>query len=161
MISKDVGSTKAWRREVPYFVRKPYAQAEAPQWTQPGYEERDVLALAQEVLASADRAEVRFRIRDPLRPGEKGAMVLELSLENGAAPQRVSISASDLVGDRSRIPSASILVVPSTLTVPVGASAEVTVMVLAPFGTQPGLYTGTFSVTGDDTISAAFEVEVC
>jgi hypothetical protein len=144
---------------VPYFVRKPFAQAEAPQRTQPPYEERDVLALAQEVLAS-DRAGPRFRVRDPLRPGQKGAIVLDLTLEEGAPPLRVSLSVNDLVADRARIPSRSIEIVPSTLTVPAGASAEVTVTILTPLDTRPGFYTGTISVTGDDNFSVPVEAEV-
>jgi hypothetical protein len=151
---------RTWRSEMPYFVRKPYAEAEAPQRRQARDEQRDVLALAQEVLTSAVRAEPRLRIRDPLRPGEKGEMVLELTAEKGAAPLRVSVSASELVGDRSRISSDSIHVVPSTLTVPAGASADVKVTVLAPLGAAPGLYAGTLSVTGDDNFSAPFEAEV-
>jgi hypothetical protein len=146
--------------KVPYFVRKPFAQAEAPQVTQPRYEERDILALAQEVLAWDNRAEPRFRIRDPLRPGQRGVMVLDLTLKKCAPPLRVSLSVSDLVADSARIPSHSIEINPSTLTVPAGASAEVTVTILTPLDTRPGLYTGTISVTGDDNFSVPVEAVV-
>jgi hypothetical protein len=152
--------TRTWCREVPYFVRRPYSQAEAPQRTESRDDERDILALARDVLAAADRAEPRFRIRDPLRPGEKGFMVLDLTLEKGAPPLRVSLSATDLVAGRARIPSHSIEIVPSSLTVPVGASAEATVAILTPLDARPGLYAGTLSVTGDDHFSVPFEAEV-
>jgi hypothetical protein len=87
-------------------------------------------------------------------------MVLDLALEEGAPPLRVSLSASDLVADGARMPSQSIEIVPSTLTVPVDASAEVTVTVLTPPDARPGLYAGTLSVTGDDRFLAPFEAEV-
>jgi uncharacterized membrane protein len=67
---------------------------------------------------------------------------------------------SDLVGDSARIPSHSIEIVPSTLTVSAGASAEVTVTIVTPLDTRPGLYTGTISVTGDDNFSVPVEAEV-
>jgi hypothetical protein len=87
-------------------------------------------------------------------------MVLDLSLEEGAPPLRVSLSASDLIADGARMPSQSIEIAPSTLTVPAGASAEVTVTILTPPDARPGLYAGTLSVTGDEHFSAPFEAEV-
>jgi hypothetical protein len=145
---------------VPYFVRKPFAQAEALQVTQARHEESDVLALAQEVLAWDNRAKSRFRIRHPLRPGQRGVMVLDLILEKCAPPLRVSLSANDLVADRARIPSHCIEIVPSTLTVSAAASAEVAVTILTPLDTRPGLYAGTISVTGEDNFSVSIEAEV-
>lgn len=144
---------------MPYFVRQPYARAEAPQTTDPGPGERDVLDIAREVLASASMRPP-FRIREPLRPGGAGEMVLELTAEDGAGPLRVSLAASDLVGNGRRIPSNAIRVVPSSLTVPAGGSADVTVTVTTPPGASPGLYAGTLSMTGDDTFSTPFEAEV-
>jgi hypothetical protein len=67
---------------------------------------------------------------------------------------------SDLVADSARIPSHSIEINPSTLTVPAGASAEATVTILTPLDTRPGLYTGTISVTGDDNFSVPVEAVV-
>jgi hypothetical protein len=144
---------------MPYFVRQPYARPEAPP-AAARPEDRDVLEIAREVLASAGRAGPRFRFREPLRPGGAGEMVLELTAEDGAGPLSVSLAASDLVGANARIPSDAIRVVPSSLTVPAGASADVRVTVAAPPGATPGLYAGTLSMTGDETFSAPFEAEV-
>ncbi len=145
---------------MPYFVRQPYAQRQAPQCTKTRSDEPDILALASSVLASAGGAEGRLRIREPLRPGEQGAMVLDLALEKGAPPLTVRLSASDLVEDNRRIGSDAIRIAPSILTVPARASAEVTVTVQAPLDAQPGLYTGTLSVAGDENFSASFQVQV-
>lgn len=143
---------------MPYFVREPYARAEAP--PPPRAEEADVLDIAREVLASASRGEPRFRIRDPLRPGGVGEMVIELSAASGAPPLKVSLAASDLVGPRGRISSDAIEVVPSSLTVLPGTSADVRITVAPPPGAAPGLYAGTLAVTGDEALSAPFEAEV-
>jgi hypothetical protein len=134
---------------------------EAQHRIEPRFDETDVLELAKDVLASADGAERPFRIRDPLRPGGQGAMVLNLASEKGTPPLAVSLTASDLVGGSSRIASDSIRISPSTLTVPAGASAEVTVTVLAPTHVRPGLYAGTVSATGDESFAIPFQVEVC
>ncbi|RBP09034.1 hypothetical protein DFR50_1233 [Roseiarcus fermentans] len=144
---------------MPYFVRQPYASAEARQPAGARPEERDVLDIARDVLASASASKPRFRIRAPLRPGEKGEMVLELTAEGGS-PLKVSVSAGDLVGRRARIPAEATAVVPSSLTVPAGGSADVKITVAPPPGAAPGLYAGTLTVTGDDAFSAPFEVEV-
>jgi hypothetical protein len=133
---------------------------EAQHRIEPRFDETDVLELAKDVLASADGAERPFRIRDPLRPGGQGAMVLNLASEKGTPPLAVSLTASDLVGGSSRIASDSIRISPSTLTVPAGASADVTVTVLAPPDARPGLYAGTLSATGDETFSVPFQAEV-
>ena len=87
-------------------------------------------------------------------------MVLDLASEKGTPSLAVSLTASDLVGGGSRIASELIRISPSTLTVPAGASAEVTVTVLAPPGVRPGVYTGTISVTGDEFFAIPFQVEV-
>jgi hypothetical protein len=147
---------------VPYFVRQPYAQLHARRQKEPRSDEIDVLELAKDVLAleSAEGPERRFRIRDPLRPGGQGAMVLNLAPEKGAPPLTIRLTAGDLIGAGSRIASESVRISPSTLTLPAGASAEVTVTVLAPPDARPGLYTGTVSATGDEAFSVPFQVEV-
>ena len=152
--------TRTRQFEVPYFIRQPYAQMGAQHQSKPRFDETDVLELAKDVLASADGEERRFRIRDPLRPGGQGAMVLSLAAEKGTPPLAVSLTASDLVGGSSRIASDSIRISPSTVTVPAGASADVTVTVLAPPDARPGLYAGTVSVTGDETFSVPIQAEV-
>jgi hypothetical protein len=147
---------------VPYFVRQPYAQLHAPHQKEPRSDEIDVLELAKDVLAleSAESPERRFRIRDPLRPGGQGAMVLNLAPEKGAPTLTISLTASDLIGAGSRIASESVRISPSILTLPAGASAEVTVTVLAPPDARPGLYAGTVSATGDEAFSVPFQAEV-
>lgn len=87
-------------------------------------------------------------------------MVLDLALEKGGPPLTVRLSASDLVGDDRRIGSDAIRIAPSILTVADRATAEVTVTVQAPLDARPGLYAGTFFVTGDENFSASFQVQV-
>jgi hypothetical protein len=133
---------------------------EAQNRKEPRFDETDVLELAKDVLASGDGAERPFRIRDPLRPGGQGAMVLSLASEKRTPTLAVKLTASDLVGGSSRIASDSIGISPSTLTIPAGASEEVTVTVLAPPDVPPGLYAGTISATGDESFAISFQVEV-
>jgi hypothetical protein len=138
--------------QVPYFVRRPDDRPV----------ETDILELAKGVLAleAGEVGKRPFRIREPLRPGGQGAMVLELALDKGLPAQKINLAASDLVGDASRIASDSIQVSPSTLTLPPGAPADITVTVQAPPGARPGLYAGTVSATGDESFAIPFQVEI-
>jgi hypothetical protein len=134
----------------------------APREADPCSDAIDVLELAKDVLALelGGSAEHRFRIRDPLRPGGHGAMVLSLAPERGAPPLTISLTAGDLVAGCSRIASDSIRISPSTLTVVAGDSADVTVTVLVPADARPGLYGGTLAATGDEAFSVLFQAEV-
>jgi hypothetical protein len=148
---------------VPYFVRKPYVTpVSAPRQTDDRSSGTDILELAKNVLAfEASEGEKRpFRIRDPLRPGGQGAMVLELALATGSPARSISLAASDLSGNDSRIASDSIWISPSTLTLQAGVPVDVTVTVRAPPGVRPGLYAGTVSATGDESFAIPFQVEV-
>jgi hypothetical protein len=148
---------------VPYFVRRPYAAPVAQQSkTDDRPVETDILELAKDVLAleAGEVGKRPFRIREPLRPGGQGAMVLELALDKGLPAQKINLAASDLVGAASRIGSDSIQVSPSTLTLPPGAPADITVTVQAPPGARPGVYAGTVSATGDESFAIPFQVEI-
>lgn len=146
--------------QVPYFVRQPYATlAAAPRQTE---DSADILELAKNVLAleAGDREKPPFRIREPLRPGGQGAMVLELALDAGAPARTISLAASDLSGTGSRIASDSIRISPSTLILRTGDPVDVRVTVEAPPGAQPGCYDGTISAAEDDSFTIPFQVEV-
>jgi hypothetical protein len=148
------------RFQVPYFVRQPYTMpAAAPRQTE---DATDILELAKNVLAleAGDRETPPFRIREPLRPGGQGAMVLELALDAGSPSRTISLAASDLSGTGSRIASDSIRISPSMLTLRTGAPVDIRVTVRAPPGVQPGLYDGTISAAGDDSFAIPFQVEV-
>ncbi len=145
---------------MPYFIRQPYAEIEAPRRVEPRFDDTDILQLAKDVLASTDGADRRFRIRDPIRPGGQGAMVLNLAAEEGASPLAISLAATDLAGGGARIASDSIRISPSRLTIPAGGSADVTVTVLTPPNAPPGVYDGAISLTGDESDTIPFQVEV-
>src|SRR5271166_4030021 len=134
----------------------------APRQTDDRSSEADILELAKNVLAfEAGEGEKRlFRIRDPLRPGGQGAMVLELALDNDSPARTINLAASELSGTGSRIASDSIWISPSTLTLRAGAPADITVTVRAPPGAPSGLYSGTVTVTGDESLAIPFQVEV-
>jgi hypothetical protein len=145
---------------VPYFVRQPYvAPASAPRQPE---DSADILELAKSVLAreAGDREKPPFRIREPLRPGGRGAMVLELALDAGSPARTISLVASDLSRAGSRIASDSIRICPSTLTLRTGVPVDIRVTVSAPPGVQPGRYDGTISAAGDDSFAIPFQVEV-
>ena len=148
---------------MPYFVRQPYVMPVcAPPQTDDLSSGTDILELAKNVLSfEAGEGEIRpFRIRDPLRPGGQGAMILELALDDGSPARAINLAASDLSGAGSRIAPDSIRISPSTLTLQAGAPADITVTVRAPPGARPGLYAGTVSVTGDESFAIPFQVEV-
>jgi hypothetical protein len=149
--------------QVPYFVRQPYVtRVCAPPQTDDRSSGTDILELAKNVLSfEAGEGEIGpFRIRVPLQPGGQGAMVLELALDNGSPARAISLAASELSGAGSPIAPDSIWINPSTLTLRAGAPADITVTVRAPSGARPGLYSGTVSVTGDESLAIPFQVEV-
>jgi hypothetical protein len=149
--------------QVPYFVRQPYVTpVNAPRQTDDRSSATDILELAKNVLAfeAGEGEKPRFRIRDPLRPGGQGAMVLELALDNGSPARSIRLAASDLSGMDSRIASDAIRISPSALTLRPGAPVDVTVTVRAPSGARPGLYAGTVSAAGDESFEIPFQVEV-
>src|SRR5438874_2400845 len=94
------------------------------------------------------------------KPGDRGAMVLELALDEDTPSVTISLTASDLVGPGLRIPAEAVQICPSALTLFAGASAEVTVTVLAPPDARPGLYAGILSATGDDIFTIGVQAEV-
>jgi hypothetical protein len=149
--------------QVPYFVRQPYViPVSAPRQTDDRSSGTDILELAKNVLAfeAGEGEKLPFRIREPLRPGGQGAMLLELALDTGSPARTISLTPSDLSGTGSRIASDSIGISPSTLTLRTGAPADITVTVRAPPGARPGLYAGTVSATGDESFEIPFQVEV-
>ncbi len=147
---------------MPYFIRRPYAETGALRRTESRADEVDLLDLAKDVLTLelSRAADGQFRLRDPLQPGERGAMVLEMAVDEGTPPITISLTASDLVGPGSRISAESVQISPSTLTLFSGISAEVAVTVLAPADARPGVYTGTLSATGDETFAVGIQAEV-
>ena|SRR6266850_6117001 len=147
---------------LPYFIRRLYAETNAPHETESRTDEVDLLDLAKDVLTleTARAAEGQFRLRDPLKPGDRGAMVLELQLDEGTPSVTIGLTASSLVGPGLRIPAESVQICPSALTLFAGASAEVTVTVLAPPDAPPGLYAGILSATGDETFTIGIQAEV-
>lgn len=156
---------------MPYFTRRPYAEtvarvsaapsADLPV-AAPSADPVDMLALAEEVLAAeTGRAgEAPLRIRRPLQPGGRGAMLLELALEPGEAPLTLGLAASDLVGPGGRIPAGAVRISPASLTLRPDAPAEVEVSVTAPPDAAPGRYAGTLSATGGETFALPFEAEL-
>jgi hypothetical protein len=148
--------------QMPYFIRRPHTPASTPRETNDRSAEVDILELAKGVLASeSGEGETRpFRIREPLRPGGLGAMILELALDRGWPARTINLAASDLVGTSSRIGSGSVRISPAILTVSTGAPADITVTVQAPPGARPGLYVGTVTATGDESFVIPFQVEV-
>ena len=147
---------------MPYFIRRPYAEASALREPGSPAEEVDLLDLAKNVLSleTGRAVEGQFRLREPLQPGNSGTMVLELALNEGTTSVTISLAASDLVGSDSRIAAESVGISPSTFTLFTGAFAEVTVTVQAPPDASPGLYTGSLSATGDDTFAIGIQAEV-
>jgi hypothetical protein len=147
---------------MPYFIRQPYPRIAASRGNGDSSAETDILELAQNVLASetGDGVTRPFRIRDALRPGGFGAMVLELALERASPACTINLAASDLIGAGSWIGSKAVRISPPTLTFSTSAPADVTVTVQAPSEARPGLYAGTVSATGDETFAIPFQVEV-
>ena len=147
---------------MPYFIRQPYARTAVSRGNGDPSAETDILELARDVLASETGEDLTrpFRIRDPLRPGGLGTMVLELALDGASPACTVDLAASDLTGAGSRIGSNSVRISPSTLTLPIGAPADVAVTVQAPPEARPGLYAGTIFATGEETFAIPFQVEI-
>lgn len=147
---------------MPYFIRRPYAETSALRQMESRADEVDLLDLAKDVLTleTGRTAEGQFCLRDPLEPGERGAMVLEMAVDEATPPITISLTASDLVGPGSRISAESVRVSPSTLTLFTGISADVTVTVLAPADARPGVYRGTLSATGDESFTVGIQAEV-
>ena len=155
--NRELGSRPPSLRsfQVPYFVRQPYVTpVSAPPQTEDRSSGTDILELAKNVLAfETGEGENRpFQIRDPLRPGGQGAMILELALDHGSPARTINLAASELSGAGSLTARDSIRISTSTLTLRSGAPVDVTVTVRAPPGAQPGLYAGTVSVTGDEVL---------
>jgi hypothetical protein len=147
---------------MPYFIRQPYVPIPPPRATDDRSGETDILKLARDVLASElDEGKQRpFRIRDRIPPGKRGTMVLELALDRNLPARKIGFAASDLVSADSRIDSGSVCIAPSTLILPAGGSADITVTVEAPPAARPGLYVGTVSAIGDETFAIPIQVEV-
>jgi hypothetical protein len=147
---------------LPYFIRRPYAETSALRQPESPADEVDLLDLAKNVLSveTGRAVEGQFRLRGRLQPGDSGTMVLELALDEGTTSVTISLTASDLAGPGLPIPAESVQICPSTLTLFAGASAEVTVTVLAPPDARPGLYAGILSATGDETFAIGIQAEV-
>ena len=101
--NRELGSRPPSLRsfQVPYFVRQPYVTpVSAPPQTEDRSSGTDILELAKNVLAfETGEGENRpFRIRDPLRPGGQGAMILELALDHGSPARTINLAASELSG---------------------------------------------------------------
>ena len=139
---------------MPYFTRQPYAAPAKPA------EAPDILALAADVLASETGAAMQgpFRLRNPLRAGHSGRMVLGFTAEG--APVAARLSVSDLTGPGGRIPAANVKVDPPALALAPGQSQDVSVTVTAPAGLTPGLYTGRISAPEGGGFSAPVEVTI-
>lgn len=136
---------------MPYFKRMSYAEAKALREGARPEPTVDVLALARDVLATetGDGAPP-LRLRAPLRPGTRGRMAIDLSLEPGVPSLTVSLVASDLVGPAGRIPASLVSIAPATMTLQPGVGTAVEVSIEAPASIQPGSYTGTLSLSGDE-----------
>ncbi len=147
---------------MPYFIRRPYLETKTQRQTESRADEVDVLDLAKNVLSveTGAAAEGPFHLRRPLEPGGSGTMVLELAFDADTPSVTISLTASDLVGPGSRIAAERVRVNPSTFILSNGASAEVTVTVMAPLDARPGLYTGTLSATGDEAFDITIQAEV-
>jgi hypothetical protein len=147
---------------MPYFVRQPYVPVRALRAADDPSGGIDILELAKDVLASElDEGEKRpFRIRDPIQPGGRGTMVLELALDRDLPTRTISFAASDLVSAGSRIDSDAVRIAPSSLTLPTGGSADITVTIQVPPDARPGFYAGTVSATGDEIFAIPVQVEV-
>jgi len=148
---------------MPYFTRRPYADTALPAAPAAPAEVVDIMALAQGVLAAdAGRrgAEAPLRIRRPMAPGGRGAMLLDLALQPGEAPVSLSLAAGDLVGDGIRIPATAVRISPATLTLRPGAPVEIEVAVLPPADAAPGRYAGTLAATGGEAFVLPFEAEI-
>jgi hypothetical protein len=153
---------------MPYFQRKPYAQtpqqvpsagaaadlaaglAEAP----------DILQIASGVLSEQPlpAATGPFRLRQPIRAGQSGTMVLTLWNDGGAESVVTRLVAGDLLGPGGRIPAAQVRVEPAAVSLSAGSACDVRVTVTASPGTMPGLYLG--QLQGDGVSGIAIPVEV-
>lgn len=142
---------------MPYFIRRPYAATagQAEPAVMP-----DVVALAGEVLALETGAPGAspFRVRNPLRPGTTGRLVLGLTADQ--APVATRMSVTDLHGSDGVIPSSCLAFDPPDLTIPSGQSRDVTVSCAVPEGVKPGLYRGWITAAGANGFRAPVEVTV-
>jgi hypothetical protein len=145
---------------MPYFTRRSYAEMLQPA-AAPALPP-DMLALARNIL-SAERdgaGQGPFRLRAPLRPGEQGRMVLDLSLVKGSEPLSLHLAPGDLVGPGGRIRAEAVRIDPAGVTLRPGAPAEVTVTIVAPAEAPPGCYAGALAASGGESFQIPIEAEI-
>ena len=153
---------------MPYFERKLWQDTVDPltdAGTKRARPEVNIAELAQSILnadaGSKHALDGPFRCRKPVRPGDRGVIVLSVSADGKGGPLSLELAAGDLRSrERHIIPSNLVHTEPTHLTIAPGGNGNFEVHVLVPKETKPGLYSGRVIGEGAEPISFVVEYEV-